>query len=180
MQKDVEYEKNNIGYDYQNTKENGGGIKCKNYIICGDILPIWWFECKRNYLCNNCHIMFGTWNNEIISGIGKGKGHLKTSDIEYECPICLENKICISQPRCDHYVCIDCFKRCYGFQEFEGEPIFPYPDIEDEYYENEENIKWDEYPLIKLYNEEYAKWLDDQEERYENEKNLRNCPICRK
>ncbi len=35
-----------------------------------------------------------------------------------------------------------------------NEPTFPYPEIEDEYYEDEENPKWDsEYHLIKIYNE---------------------------
>jgi len=126
-------------------------------------------------------MMFGTWNNETISGIGKGKGILKISDLEYECPICLENKICISQPRCDHYVCIDCFKRCYyGDEDTDGEPLFPYPDIEDEYYDDQENSKWDEYPLIKIHNEEWNNWDDNKNEKYENEENLRNCPICRK
>jgi hypothetical protein len=51
MEKDLDYENNNIGYDSQYTKENGGGIKCKNYIICGCVLPTWWFDCKGSYLC---------------------------------------------------------------------------------------------------------------------------------
>ncbi len=57
MKRDLEYEKNNIGYDWQYTKENGGGIKCKNYKLCKAILPIWWFECKGKYLCTNCDII---------------------------------------------------------------------------------------------------------------------------
>ena len=28
-EKDIEYENNNIAYDYQYTEEDGGGIKCK-------------------------------------------------------------------------------------------------------------------------------------------------------
>ena len=155
------------------------GIHCKNYIICGAVLPEWWFDCKGNYLCMNCDIMFGTWESGGIKYIGKGVLEI-TNNIE--CPICLEIKECISQPRCNHSVCISCFKRCYyGDESREGEPIFPYPDIEDDYYDDTENPKWEiDYPLIKIYNEEWNKWDDEKNERYENEENLRSCPICRK
>ena len=34
MERDFDYENSNIGYDDQYTKEEGGGIKCKNYILC--------------------------------------------------------------------------------------------------------------------------------------------------
>ena len=79
-------------------------------------------------------------------------------------------------------LCISCFKRCYyGDENIEGKPIFPYPDIEDEYDDDTENIKWvNDYPLIKIYNEELNKWDDEKTEKYENEKNLRICSICRK
>jgi hypothetical protein len=60
-------------------------------------------------------------------------------------------------------------------------PIFPYPDIEDEYDDDPENVKWaNDYPLIKIYYEELDKWENEKTEKYENEKNLRNCSICRK
>ena len=72
MKRDLEYENNNIGYDWQYTEEDGGGIKCKNYELCEDVLPKWWFECKGHYLCTNCDMMFGTWKN--------GKGELNFSD----------------------------------------------------------------------------------------------------
>ena len=58
MGRDFEYENNNICFDYQNPEEDGGGIKCKNYELCEGVLPKWWFECKGNYLCTNCHMMF--------------------------------------------------------------------------------------------------------------------------
>lgn len=174
MERDLEYENNNIGYDHQNTEEDGGGIKCKNYELCKTVLPRWWYDCKGNYLCLNCHMMFGSWGSHT------GKGILEISD-NLECPICLEVKRGISQPNCEHTLCIDCFKRCYyGDESREGEPEFPYPDIEDEYDDDQENPKWDsEYPLIKKYNEELNNWDDDKTEKYENEKNLRVCPLCR-
>ena len=56
--RDLQYEQSNIGYNKQYLD---GGIKCKNYELCEDVLPKWWFECKGNYLCTNCHMMFGTW-----------------------------------------------------------------------------------------------------------------------
>ena len=175
MERDFNYENNNIGYDYQYPEKDGGGIKCKNYILCENVLPKWWFECKECYLCTNCHMMFGTWGTQV------GKGILEISN-NLECPICLEIKECISQPRCNHSVCIDCFKRCYYVDEMHGEkPIFPYPNIEDEYDDDQENIKWNnDYPLIKIYNEKFNKWEDNRIEKYENEKYLRNCSLCRK
>ena len=52
---------------------------------------------------------------------------------------------------------------------------------EDEYDDDTENIKWvNDYPLIKIYNEEFNKWDDEKTEKYENEKNLRICSLCRK
>ena len=117
MEKDAEYESNNIAFDnYQHTEEDGGGIKCKNFELCDAVLPKWWFECKGNYLCTNCDMLIGR--------------VLEISD-KVECPICLENKRSISQPNCDHTLCIECFKRClYG--DWGGKPAFPYPDIEEE------------------------------------------------
>jgi hypothetical protein len=170
MNRDFYYESSNIGYDNQYTEK---GIKCKNYILCETILPKWWYECKGNYLCTNCHVMFGTWKSEM------GKGILEITN-NIECPICLETKQSISQPRCNHSVCISCFKRCYYGEDIQ-EPMFPYPEIEDEYYDDIYNIKWNiEYPLIKIYNEELDKLEDERDEKYEKENNLRKCPICRK
>ena len=106
-EKDTEYENNNIAYDYQYTEEVGGGIKCKNYELCEVVLPKWWVECKNNYLCTNCHMLFGTWGES-----NTGKGILEINN-NLECPICLENKRGISQPNCEHTLCIGCFKRCH-------------------------------------------------------------------
>jgi hypothetical protein len=168
--RDLEYEKNNRGYDSYCPDE---GIKCKNYEICNTVLPDWWFDCKNSYLCTNCHMLFGSWGHGINRHEGKGILDFKDN---IECPICLEIKRCVSQPRCIHMVCITCFKRChYGADE----PKFPYNiDIEDEYYEDQDNSKWDiDYPLIKIYNEEYNKW---EKETNKNEKYLQLCPMCRK
>ena len=182
MNKDIEYEKNNIGYDYQYTIDDG--IKCKNYEMCNTILPKWWFDCKNSYLCTNCDMMFGTWKNKKAGVYKTGKGELPIKD-NLECPICLDIKRGISQPNCDHTLCIDCFKRCYyGDESRDGEPQFPYSkEIENEYDEDIylKNPKWDkDYPLIKKYNEEWNKWDDNKQQKFNDEENLRNCPICRK
>jgi hypothetical protein len=129
--KDTEYENNNIAYDWQYTEEDGGGIKCKNYELCESVLPKWWFECKGNYLCSSCHMLFGTWKSQGQE-YKTGKGILEISD-NLECPICLENKRGISQPNCEHTLCIDCFKRCHYDKDEEDE--------EDEEDENEENLR---------------------------------------
>ena len=180
MARDMEYENNNIGYDHYNHQDAGGGrgIKCKNYELCEAVLPKWWFECKGRYLCTTCHMMFGTWDFQGQK-YKTGKGVLEISD-DRECPICLEIKRGISQPNCEHTLCIECFKRCH-YGDDSGEPSFPYPDIEDEYDDDQENPKWEnDYPLIKIYNEEWNKWEDEKERKYDNENHLRKCPLCRK
>lgn len=176
MNKEIEYEINNTAYDEYLTKDDGGGIKCKNYQVCNTLLPLWWFNNNNNYLCTNCQIMFGDW------GIISGKGILKIID-NIDCPICLEYNKGISQPRCEHYICIECFKRCYFSEEnnHDIEPIFPYSDIEDEYFNDNLNPKWEkDYPLITIYNEEYDKWEERCDQKYDSEEYLRSCPLCRK
>ena len=114
-EKDTEYENNNIAYNYQYIEKVNGGIKCKNYELCETVLPKWWFECKGNYLCTNCHMLFGTWKFKTQQ-YKTGKGILEISD-NLECPICLDKKRGISQPNCNHTLCIDCFKKCYEYGE---------------------------------------------------------------
>ena len=166
MSRDLLYEEQNIAFDCQNLEEDSGGIKCKNYEVCETVLPKWWFDCKGQYLCTNCDMIFG--ELDIYDNI--------------ECPICLDVKRSISQPNCEHTLCIECFKRCYyGDSDTTNEPLFPYPDIENEYDEDMDNPKWNnEYPLIKKYNEEWNKWDDAQEAKYLEETNLQQCPLCRK
>ena len=51
--RDLQYEQLNIGYDCQYPE---GGIKCKNYALCKNILSPDWFSMKSNYICTNCDI----------------------------------------------------------------------------------------------------------------------------
>jgi hypothetical protein len=187
MEKDIKYENNNKVVTewtcpHPGIEDSGlYEIKCKNYELCRETIPDWWFQCKGNYLCTGCHMMFGTWKNEKAGVNQTGKGVLDISD-NLDCHICLEVKRSISQPNCEHTLCINCFQRCYyGDQDTENEPKFPYPDIEDEYDENQENPKWDnDYPLIQIYNKIWNKWDDEKTHKYTNEEHLRKCPLCRK
>jgi hypothetical protein len=153
-------------------------LKCDNFEVCEAILPDWWFECKGNYLCCNCHMMFGSWTER------SGKEHLGKGTLQFydnlECPICLENTRCVSQPRCNHSVCVNCFKRCYYGKEY---PLFPYAELEQEYYDDVENnnyadnSKWDDY---RHNIDEYDLLCDKIENENCNEKIINKCPLCRK
>lgn len=104
MPRDLDYETDNVGYDEQYPD---GGIKCKNYELCESVLPTWWWDCKSNYLCTNCHMLYGTWKSG--SYIRTGKGVLNFAD-DVHCPICFETKRGISYPRCEHMACLQCFR----------------------------------------------------------------------
>uniref|UniRef100_A0A6C0AE39 Uncharacterized protein n=1 Tax=viral metagenome TaxID=1070528 RepID=A0A6C0AE39_9ZZZZ len=107
MSRDIEYEEN----------RSIKGIKCKNYILCDTVLPDWWFDCKVCYLCTHCHMSFGSWKSGETEK--KGKGELAQHE-NVECIICLENKLCVEQPCCDHKICVNCFKRCYYGEDIES------------------------------------------------------------
>lgn len=166
---DYEYEVNNIEKNWQYPQ---GGIKCKNFILCCDVLPEWWVKAKGSYLCLNCDMSFGKWKN--------GKGYLPiTKDLE--CPICFEIKDNISLPFCNHNICIDCFKQCFSYENEKG-PEFPYPEEIGEKYDKGYNRLelFREYPLLEQYEIDCEEWEDKRTEKYENSENLRKCPICRK
>ncbi len=138
-------------------------IKCPNFELCKSSLPKVLMDCY-NGLCLDCDMMFGTWQG--------GKGKLNTKE-NTECPICLKKVKCISLPKCEHYVCIECMKRCwYGDKNLE--PIFPYNStIEDEYDDNPDDDKFKNDEKIIQYNQE----LDQLKIKQEN---LRKCSLCSK
>ena len=168
--RDLIYEQNNVAYDSYHLEGYGGGIKCKNYEVCDRVLGRWWFDCKGDYLCTSCDVTFGS---KILT---------ISADDNLECPVCLETAKGVTHLHCNHYVCISCFKRCY-YGDNSGEPTFPYPEIENEYYEDTdpEGTKWvTQYPLISSYHDKWYEWIDKRNQRHLDEKYLRNCPICRK
>lgn len=179
MPRDLAYENNNIAYDEQYTKEEGGGIKCKNYEVCNAVLPMWWYDCKGCYLCTNWVSQFATWSNPEYGVYRTGKRELTFAD-DIECPVCLEIKRCVSQFNCDHYICIGCFKRCY-YGDDSGRPAFPYSDeVWEEYSNDRENPKWDiEYPLLRQWDKDDDAWDEKHMAQFNEEVNLRKCPLCR-
>ena len=146
---------------------------CKNYELCGETAgTVEFLECwadRRKYLCTNCIIMFDSWGSST-TGIGStGRGVLEFRD-DVDCPICLETKRGVIQPRCSHWFCIDCFgKWVYG----DGQPQFPYSDdVEEEYNNNkDDDPKWArDYPLIKAYLRNWEEWETEE---------IKTCPLCR-
>jgi len=101
----MEHNDNDEEDEYGNDEE--GGVKCENYELCKTILPNWWFECKNNYLCTNCHMLFGSWGSGENQHYGRGV--LQKYDNK-ECHICFNYKRSMSYPRCEHTSCIDCLR----------------------------------------------------------------------
>jgi len=137
-------------------------IKCNNYELCKNFLSN-----KNDSICSIC-IQFNLYKIQYYVSI--------------KCSICLENNINgLKQPNCNHKICTNCFKRCYfGNQNLEDEPIFPYPEIEKEYFENPDDMKWiDNYPLIDKYELEWSRWYNEIDYQYEIEEYLRKCPFCK-
>jgi hypothetical protein len=99
--RDLLYERENIGYDYQYPE---GGIKCKNYDICKEVLPGWWHECKASYICTNCDIAWGELE------------FMKTAE---ECAVCgEEDKKHVKFPAgCSHSFCVSCSKQIITVDE---------------------------------------------------------------
>jgi hypothetical protein len=178
MNRDFDYENNNTVI----TSVLGECVKCKNFSLCGTVLPKSGVSMKGHYLCTSCDGMFGT--RSVTENIGScGKGILNLIE-NLDCIICLETKTNVSMPRCEHYMCVDCFKRCY-YGDNSGEPLFPYPEIQDEFYKdthyNAPNPKWvDYYPLIEEYEQEWELWNDRRLENCAKEVYLKQCPLCRK
>jgi hypothetical protein len=55
---------------------------------------------------------------------------LDTMVDDYECPICMESKKSLEMPRCNHKVCIECYKTIYFGSSTSEEPCF-YRDFMD-------------------------------------------------
>jgi len=189
MERDLDYEENNIGFDEYYKHD---GIKCKNYEVCETILLKEHFQIRGNYLCTPCHIMFGTWSEHDENHTGKGILEIYNNK---ECCVCLEKSKSISHPNCDHTSCIECFKRLYyGNPEYRNidkiEPKNPYPEIESDYDIYDEDCcsdpKWNkpEYTELIEYRKQHKIWetlYDTLYDERENEiENLSKCPLCRK
>jgi hypothetical protein len=174
--RDLDYEYKNIVYSKKCIDLRLFNIKCKNYEICEKLLPEWWYDWKGTYLCILCSVMFGTWRKE--DDFHFGKGILDIGKI-LKCPTCSDvSSKSVTHPRCDHTLCIKCFKLCYYGPEFSKEkPLFPFPEIEKEYYDDIKNPKFkSKKPLIDMYNKKLDNWYIDEE----NYLSHKECPICHK
>lgn len=195
MPKDLQYEEANVVYC---PDQDGDGIKCKNYIVCGTVVPDWWYECKGRYTCTNCDCSFGTWTGrDAKTGVlsyHTGKGELNVVP-SAECPICFETTVGVSQPRCDHYVCVTCFQRCYYGPKPTVQPEFPYSNAIQEEYETMSMLlltggdrqhheravnEWiTRFPLVRQWENQIQACCDLDEELLAAESSIRRCPICR-
>ena len=100
--RDFEYERMNVGYDGQYPE---GGTKCKNYELCEQILPLWWYECTGCYLCTNCDIF--------------GWKELEFRDSSEECSVCCEttHKQVKFPTNCGHWFCVLCSRNILFWDE---------------------------------------------------------------
>jgi hypothetical protein len=119
------------------------------------------FEVCENYVfpdskcCSTC----------VFRRIIQKKKDILTFQDDIECPVCFEVKRGVTNINCEHYICIDCFKKCHSLPE---EEVLSFPFDDEEYDENHPDIKTWIHSC-----EKYDKKI------YET-KNLRLCPICRK
>ena len=151
-----------------------GDIICLNNEICDSgYMPIQNLQCRSGELCFNCAVIYSN-HCDYRTGILEFKNDI-------DCCICLENKRGVKFPNCNHYICIDDFKRCIYGEERQNELPFPYPELEDDYFMSHgiNREKYDTDPVIIKYNEDHNKWDDMYEEKQEKENYLNRCPLCR-
>ena len=162
----------------QRSEEYCYSVKCKNNKVCNGLLPDRWYEVRGRYLCIQCEKTFGKLNEN------PGRGELKFTDNI----VCLQcNNKCegVSYPRCephcDHYLCLKCFdNNWYNYNKIPA-PEFPYnEEIQEQYYDDYNNNKWDNYELIDLYLKQMKLWNQLKNEIFDKYEPFRKCPICKK
>jgi len=85
-------------------------VMCANHIVCNSFRPKWSLD-RTNGLCSPCYEKFGK---------------LKIKQYGEECPVCMYEKVCVKLLNCDHYICVDCFKRFHYGPDKKDKPRFPY------------------------------------------------------
>lgn len=143
-------------------------MKCPNFQVCGTYAPEWYFRCHHGR-CQPCNMKFGK--------------NLVFPEEPQECPICFDTGPSVIQPNCTHSVCIDCFKRTrVDGPPRTGEPQFPYPDREDEYFDHDPfqpPHPLENDPLVVRYHAAWERWDNEWNANYNAEQHLRRCPMCR-
>ncbi len=140
----------------------GGQLKCKNAIVCNSFLPAWWYEPDGNYLCRMCILDRG----KVLPVHNNGL-----------CLACAKVTTTVEQSKCEHALCVDCFRAIYYAWDMSDEPQFPYSaEVETQYVADRENPKWRlEYPLIQKWSNDLKEWDFNKKERALC---LRTCPVC--
>lgn len=141
--------------------------ECGNFFVCNNTAPRFILN-FNNGLCNDCCTKFGAVLFKVYN---------------IDCPVCLQIKeLGSTNPRCIHVLCISCLKSIYwddpNISEFINEPKFPYPSLENDYYENPGEFINDE--LINSWKKNFGSWNSNRINYiFKNRKYLKRCPICR-
>lgn len=138
-------------------------IPCPNFILCGRSFPQVYLDCWSGR-CLECDMTFGYPNLTFID--------------HADCPICLETQQSVAFPGCGHPVCVQCFRRMFDGPARVGEPPFPYPLLEDIYYDNQEWFHEND-PELCAWNDAWNAWDDACGDAYAAEEHNRKCPLCR-
>ena len=179
--RDLQYEQTNIGYDDQYPE---GGIKCKNYELCQDVLPNWWFDCKGKYLCMSCDML--------------GFGQLEFRQSDEDCAVCADSgKTQVKFPaNCGHWFCVTCSRNIMFWKEqrYHLSPV-PYgcppcpkgcinPVKGEQCYCYEYDPIQDEWKQYKP--QQFKKWNDAEQHSIELSEDTpgsvfgsKKCPLCR-
>lgn len=134
--------------------------ECPNYLFCKRKCPEWVLQCNCG-LCDDCSATFGMKLQFIANPPSKQL-----------CQICQNyDSLYVLYKHCKHYACRNCFSysfygSVYEYYDVENEPNFPYPkEIEEEYYDDQDDPKWRKDILIQKYLQDWNKW-DENRENY--------------
>lgn len=147
--------------------------ECPNYFLCNT-------KCPQNILdfnngvCFTCIEHFG----KSFENDSRSNPILEVDDC-IDCPICFsENVEGIKNPRCKHYLCNSCFKIIYNFDvKYEDEPLFPFPDKEEEYYLDPDFFSED--IVINSWKKRWLSWNNEKRKKKLGYNFIKHCPLCR-
>ena len=155
------WESNGADYKYPDIicNHNCQRMSCVNARVCGTVNVPGWVANLMNGCCIGCNYQTGF------------RKPLEFS--EDECPVCLETKECVTLLNCTHKQCVDCFKRCRFGGTPPPQPEFPYPELEDEYYDDSLAPKWKNDTLVEKWLQDLDKWDAERSVEYQKEESLR-------
>jgi hypothetical protein len=174
MSRNLKYEKDNL----INNEEYYYCIKCKNHKVCNGLLPDRWYKYRDRYLCIPCEKMFG----KLLNPENKNNGELVFVN-NITCLQCNSQSDGVKYPKCEkekeHYLCLQCFDNNWYAYNNIPEPQYPYSEeIYEEYYQDPEDEKWKNYPLMDVYYQQMTLWHKLKNEILDKYEPLRKCPVC--